>query len=125
MIARLHGKEVAPLQSYIGAYHDGPRHIMLYVSVFESEDQAQSLLAAMSKRIGQGSSGFGHHVRFRVRDREIHMVLGQGQVHYFYVKGQSVYWLGLPPDLAPAGLAELLGVGVNEIPAASGPPSEP
>jgi hypothetical protein len=116
MIARLHGKDVAPTESYVGHYGDGPRHAMLYVSRFESVDQAQSLLRNMSSRIGKGSSGFGHHQQFDVDGTEIHLVLGQGQVHYFYAKERLLFWLGMVPDMARAGLAQLLKVDVDKVP---------
>jgi len=116
MIARLHGKDVAPTESYIGHYGTGSRHAMLYVSRFESEEQARSLLKVMSLRIGKGSSGFGHHRQIEVTGREIHLVLGQGQVHYFFAKGRSLYWLGIDPRLARAGLAQLLEVDVDKVP---------
>jgi hypothetical protein len=116
MIARLHGKGVAPIESYVGHYGTGPRHAMLYASRFESVEQAQSLLVAMSSRIGKGSSGFGHHHQFDVDGSEIHLVLGQGQVHYFYAKGRSLFWLGMPPEMARVGLAELLEVDADKVP---------
>jgi hypothetical protein len=123
-IARLHGKDVAPEESYIGHYGTGPGHAMLYVSGFEFEEQANALLAAMSLRIGDGSSGFGHHKQFEVDGREIHMVLGQGQVHYFFARGRYVYWLGVAPGMAQIALAELLDVATEKVPTLEGILSE-
>ena len=114
--ARLHGKSVAPVESFIGHYGLGPSHAMLYISGFDSEDEAQSLLNDMSKRIGKGSSGFGHHQQFSVKGKVIHIVLDQEQVHYFFAKGKYLYWLGMVPDMARFGLAQLLEVDVSEIP---------
>lgn len=116
MIARLHGKDVAPAESRIGHYGAEPPHATLYISRFESEEQAQSLLVDMSLRIGEGSSGFGHHEHFDVKAKEIHLVLGQGQSHYFYAEGAHVFWLGIDPRMARAGLAELLEVDVDKVP---------
>ncbi|GBD93228.1 hypothetical protein BMS3Abin05_00811 [bacterium BMS3Abin05] len=116
MIARLHGKKVAPSENFIGHYGTGPNHIMLYVSRFKSKDKAQNLLNSMSKHIGKGSSGFVHHLTFDVDGNTIHIVLGQGQVNYFFRKGKNLYWLGIGADMARSGLAQLLKVDVEKIP---------
>lgn len=116
MIARLHGKEVAPSANYIGHYGTGPNHIMLYVSRFKSEKNAQDVLNRMSKRIGKGSSGFVHHLKFDVEGTTIHVVLGQGRVNYFFGKRKNLYWLGIAPSMARFGLAQLLKVDVKKIP---------
>ncbi len=116
MIARLHGKDVAPAESHIGYYGGGAMQAVLYVSRFASDEEARSQLAAMSDRIGAGSSGFGHHAQFTIDAREIHLVLGQGQVHYFFTEGSDLSWLAMRPDLARAGLAELLDVELERVP---------
>jgi len=116
MIERLHRKDVAPDQTYIGHYGTGPSHAMLYVSLFESEDEAESVLEDMSTDIGEGSSGFGHHGTFAVDGTEIHLVLGQGQVHFFFVKGVNLTWLAMVPEMARVGLAQLLEVGAEAVP---------
>lgn len=115
IIAKLHRKEVAPLESAIGYYGTGGRLATLYVSTYDSRQKAQQILTEMSGRIGSGSSGFWHHQNFKVKDREIQMVLGQGQVHYFFVKNQSVYWLAIQANKAEQALAELLEVPVEDI----------
>ncbi|MFQ6673486.1 MAG: hypothetical protein ACE5GH_01720, partial [Fidelibacterota bacterium] len=99
-IGRLHGKEVAPVASYVGHYGAGPDHAMLYLSKFASEMKAQDMLRKMSESIGEGSSGFGHHTKFAVKNRDIHLVLGQGQVHYFFPRGKYLYWLAINTGMA-------------------------
>ncbi len=116
MIARLHRKQVAPAESYIGHYGSGPVHGMLYVSRFESEEQAQSVLMDMSTRFGEGSSGFGHHKTFSIDGRQIHLALGQGQVHFFFTRGAYLSWLGVAPGMERAALAQLLELEVERIP---------
>ncbi len=115
VIAKLHRKEVAPLESTIGYYESGEKPTTLYVITYESVDKARQVLGDMSGRIGNGSSGFWHHRTFSVKDRKIQMVLGQGQVHYFFVKDKSVYWLAIQSRKANAALAELLEVQVTKI----------
>ncbi|MFQ6675745.1 MAG: hypothetical protein ACE5LH_05300 [Fidelibacterota bacterium] len=89
---------------------------MLYVSKFGSGSKANKVLRDMSERIGEGSSGFGHHTVFTVTGEDIHLVLGQGQVHYFFSRDRYLYWLAINRDMARAALSELLGVDLEAIP---------
>jgi len=116
MVERLHEKDVAPEETYIGYYGTGPDHAMLYVSLFGSGDEADSVLREMSSHIGEGSSPFGHHKTFAVDGTETHLVLGQGQMHFFFVRGDTMTWLGMSPDMARVGLAQLLEVPVEKVP---------
>lgn len=116
MIARLHQKPVAPAESAIGYYGKGENPTVLYVSRYDSEQRAQEVLTDMSNGIGKGSSGFWHHQTFDINDRKVHMVLGQGQVHYFFVKDHLLYWLAVQPEKAQPALSQLLDVPVSELP---------
>lgn len=115
-LAQLHGTDVAPEQSYIGYYGSGDNHSMLYVSLFDSRKEAQRMLNKMSRSIGKGRSGFGHHQEFDVQQHRIHMVLGPGQIHYFFLKDKSLYWLATHPRLARAALSQLLQVSLEDVP---------
>ena len=117
MTERLHGKAVAPSETHIGRYGTGSTHAMLYVSHFDSDQEAESVLAAMSASIGDGSSGFGHHEQFSIDRRGVHMVIGQGQVHFFFVRTADLFWLGMDAEMAREGLAQLLGVAAEDVPA--------
>lgn len=116
MTERLHGKAVAPSDTHIGRYGTGSTHAMLYVSRFGSGQEAESVLADMSTSIGEGSSGFGHHKQFASGGGEIHVVLGQGQVHFFFVRAADLYWFGMAPGMARAGLAQLLDMALEDLP---------
>jgi hypothetical protein len=110
MLGRMHGEEVAPTESYVGRYGSGTGSATLYMSRFARAETADSLLNEMSEKIGEGADGFEHHQRFEEAGREIHMVLGQGQVHFFFARGEELIWLGIDPDLARPGLAEILAL---------------
>jgi hypothetical protein len=85
-------------------------------SRFASVEMADSLLGEMSESIGEGSDGFTHHTRFEAGDREIHMVLGQGQVHFFFARDGELTWLGIDAAQARAGLSEILGLTEEILP---------
>lgn len=116
MIGKLHGKDLAPLASYVGHYGDGPTHTMLYTSRFEDAAAASEALDDMSSEIGEGSSGFSHHMTMDVAGRLVHLVLGQGQVHFFFVDDARLSWLAIEPSMARGGLAKVLGVEPTAVP---------
>lgn len=116
LIRRLHGKDVAPIESYVGQYAGGGAEATLYVSRFKGAALADSVLARMDRSIGAGNRTFAHHTRFEVDGVEVHGVLGQGQVHLFFARGPDVTWLGIDRGMARVGLADLLGVDPDEVP---------
>ncbi len=115
-IGSLHEESVAPTESYIGTYGPEDLRMVLYVSRFGSADDARAQLAAMSERIGSGSSGYGHHTEYHIGGIEVHAVFGQGQIHYFYARDADLTWLATPPMLSRPVLGELLGIAVDSIP---------
>ncbi len=116
MIGKLHGKDLAPLDSYVGHYGEGPTHTMLYTSRFEDAAAASEALEDMSSEIGEGSSGFSHHMTMDVAGRLVHLVLGQGKVHFFFVDDTRLSWLAIEPSMARGGLAKVLGVEPTAVP---------
>lgn len=116
MIGKLHGEEVAPLASYVGHYGEDPAHTMLYKSRFEDAAAANEALEDMSSEIGEESSGFSHHMTMDVAGTLVHLVLGQGQIHFFFVDDAWLSWLAIDPPMARGGLATVLGVEPTMVP---------
>ncbi len=75
---------------------------MLYISEFDSEDQAREQIEQMKKKIEKGSKGFGHFRELEVEERTLYLVLGFGQIHYFYLDSNRVIWIA--KDLSMAEL---------------------
>lgn len=110
MLGRMHGEEVAPIESYVGRYRSDAGNATLFLSQFASQATADSLLNEMSESIGEGSDEFEHHTRFEAGGSQIHMVLGQGQVHFFFARDDELLWLAIDPPFARPALAQVLGV---------------
>lgn len=100
MINRLHNKEVTAKDNYIGHYQGQGAKAVLYVSKFQSQQEAEALLASMSDRIKTNSNTFGHFRRMSARGLTVYSVLGLGQVHYFYQEGHVLIWLAVDPTVA-------------------------
>lgn len=115
-IARLHGQALAPAESYVGRYEGDGIGATLYLSRFAAQDQAAEQVLAMTERIRDGASGFGHYRALEIGGIPVHSVLGQGQIHFFYATGTDVMWVGAHPMLARALLSELLDTPADSIP---------
>jgi hypothetical protein len=125
VLERMHGKEVAPEQSWVATYGPEEMGTTLYVSRYESADLATAELARMAAGVDGEGTGFGHHAQFEVAGLTVHSVFGRGQVHYFYAKDRDLRWLGMVPMLARVGLAQLLDVLPDSIPSIGAPAASP
>jgi hypothetical protein len=115
-IADLHKQDVAATETEIGIYGSEEMRAELYVSVFQSTDEAATQFEAMVDAITAGVPGYGHHTHFDVEERDVHIVFGDGKINYFFGEGERLSWLGANPTIARAALADLLEVDVNLIP---------
>jgi hypothetical protein len=116
LIGRLHGQDVAPLNSYVGEYRGGGAAATLYVSRMADSTVADLVVRRTAEAIGSGSQEFAHHTRFRIDDLVVHAVLGEGQAHFFYAWGSDVTWLGVDLTMARVSLAALLGLEARHLP---------
>lgn len=124
-IARLHKQPVAPRASEVGTYEAEGIRAELYVSAFNTPDEASEEFEAMVSAINQGVEGYGHHTHFDVAGRDVHVVFGDSRINYFYASNSKLTWLAVrQPALARAALAELLGVALDSIPRLPGMPRQ-
>jgi hypothetical protein len=108
MINKLHPSDVASEASEIGIYEADTLSAILYVSKFENSDVAMERFKSMLLKIAHGGTPFGHLNQVEVEGRLIFMVLGLGQVHYFYSEGDKVVWFSVDFPLAVESIRELL-----------------
>lgn len=125
VIARLHKGDVAPRATEIGIYEAEGLNAELYVSAFQTADEAVAQFEAMVSAVTEGVEGFGHHTHFDAGDRDVHVVFGNARINYFYAEGERLTWLAVTqPMFARAALAELLSVELDSIPRLPGTPRE-
>lgn len=109
VIDRLHGKGVAPTESRIGTYKNEEESATLYVSAFSNETEAKQVRAEMAARIAEGNPVFDHYKELTILNHQVAMCLGMGQVHYFFERGNLVYWLGVDLPIAKTAIEDLIG----------------
>jgi len=107
-INRLHGKELGATGGYVAHYEKEGAVAMLYVAQASSAAQAERQLEQMGDRIWSGGGPF-YHLKKSTREAiTLYSVLGQGQIHYFYRRDSSVFWLAADAPIAETALAVLL-----------------
>jgi len=106
-INRLHGKEVAGKDSYVGHYEKNGSVAMLYLSRTSSSSQAARQLKQMGERIEKGDTPFYHLKASKQGGITVYSALGQGQIHYFYRQDSDVIWLAADAPIAKQALADL------------------
>lgn len=109
-ISKLHGKEIEMKNGYVAHYESDRAKAMLYISEFDSQDQARQQIELMRKKIEKGSKGFAHFRELEVEERTIYSVLSFGQIHYFYLDSNRVIWLAVDPSVAELVLRAALKV---------------
>lgn len=108
-VEQLHGKTLgAGLDAaWVGEY-SGPGSATIWVSRSASTAAAEELLTRMTDRIGVGGSPFSAPVPIDSDGVRVYRLEGMGQVHYYFLTENDVYWLAIDPALAESGLEELL-----------------
>ncbi len=106
-IDRLHGKEIDFRRGYIGTYGNG--RATLWISEYDSEGEATEGIAKMAQRIQASKKGnFWHFREMSIQGMRVYFVVGMGQAHYFFQKGERVIWLAVDPSLAKVAIRDAI-----------------
>ena len=108
IINKMHGKALDECKNYIAYYGGHTSKNILYISVYESAENAKANLMNMTMKLAGGSSvfspltysGMGHNARFETE--------GMGLKHYFYRTDNILFWWQVEPDKAKATYKDLL-----------------
>lgn len=108
IINKMHGKTLDECKNYIAYYGSHTSKNILYISVYESAENAKANLMNMAMKLAGGSavfspltySGMGHNVHFETE--------GMGLKHYFYRTDNILFWWQVEPDKAKVTYKDLL-----------------
>ena len=108
VINKMHGKTLDECKNYIAYYGSHASTNILYVSVYENDENAKANLMNMAMKLAAGSSvfsplthsGMGRNVHFETE--------GMGLKHYFYRSDNILLWWQVAPDKAEATYKDLL-----------------
>jgi len=108
IVNRLHGKGVTPKFNAIGMYRGASATATLYLSIYDEQRDAAGVRDDMVRGIQSGRTPFSGLERRTFEGRELSSCIGQGQAHYFFAVGSSLYWLAVDFPVAAPTLKALL-----------------
>lgn len=108
MVDRMHGREVAQRENFIGLYRGERGSATVYLTVYPTDRLAGEIYAAMERRIEEGDTAFDHFSRFRVEGQDGAACVGQGQIHFFFAHERNLYWLAADLPVARETLQRLI-----------------
>ena len=109
MVEELHGKALGTGmdQAWVGHYGDAGQ-ATVWVTRSANPADAAALMTRMTARIGEGNSPFRNSRPISISGVDGYELDGMGQKHFYFLVGGDLYWLAIAPDLAQAGLNELV-----------------
>ena len=107
MINRMHGKSTGGSSS-IGYYGSENRNNVLYLTVFENQEQAEQSLAKMISKMADTMFGFTSPTSDKIGNNIIYRSQGMGLSHFVFRQKNLVFWWQTEPYNAKATLADLL-----------------
>ena len=108
IVNRMHGKGVTPKSNAIGVYRGASGTATLYLSIYEEQRDAAGVRDDMVRGIQKGHTPFSGLERRMFEGHDLSSCIGQGQAHYFFAVGPSLYWLAVDFPVAAPTLEALL-----------------
>lgn len=95
IINRLHENPVAARRNEICLYENDHGQVMIYVSYYESPNDAEQEWQRMIDKISVQNSVFIEGTVFLSGRTSVYRCFGLGQTHYVFAKGNRLFWLSL------------------------------
>ena len=108
IVNRMHGKSVSPDQNLIGNYRSPEGEATLYVSLYGEPSAAAKDFRRMLHLIQPGGPVFRDFQQMSVAGKEVAFCRGLGQWHYFFARGNALYWLAADEPVAEMAILHLL-----------------
>lgn len=104
-ISSLHGTDMPMVSAEIGQYANG--RLTVWMSTESDPAGAADMVVRMRERISGGGSPFDPPRPFAA-EPGVWTTRGMGQMHFFFARGDVVWWLAADPHLARSALSDLM-----------------
>ena len=108
IINKMHGKKLDDSENFIAIYGSNHSKNILYVSVYENAETAETNIKNMAIKMANGSSVFSPLTHTKMGDNVHFETKGMGLKHYFYRTDNILIWWQVEPDKAVAAYNDLL-----------------
>jgi len=107
VIDKMHGKKLDECENFIAHYGNNHSKNILYVSVYENAENAETNIKNMAMKMANGSSVFSPLIHTKMGDNVYFETEGMGLKHYFYRTDNISIWWQVEPDKAVATFNDL------------------
>lgn len=108
VINKMHGKKLESCENLIAHYGSNDSKNILYVSVYENAEKAETNLKRMAMKMADGSPVFSPLTQIKMGDTIYFETDGMGLKHYFYRVENILIWFQVESDNAAATFHDLL-----------------
>jgi len=108
MINKMHDKKLDDCKNYIAIYGNNHSKNILYVSIYENAEKAETNLKNMTLKMANGSPVFSPLLHSKMGDKVHFETEGMGLKHYFYRVENILIWFQVESDKAAATFHDLL-----------------
>lgn len=105
-LKQLHVVDIPLVSAIVAEY--GQKNATLWIAEASNEAQASELIKSMEAKIAGSGSGFTPIGVFQFQNRDVYMLNGMGQMHFYVQSGSKVFWLATIPEKAEQAMKELL-----------------
>lgn len=105
-INKLHGLELELSAGTVAQY--GNNEGSLWLADAGSDAGARDMIRRMQDKIANGNSPFTPMGVFKFQDRDVYLLSGMGQTHFYAQAGSRVFWVSIAADKAEQALKEML-----------------
>jgi len=108
IINKMHGKKLDDCKNFIAIYGSNHSKNILYVSIYENAENAETNLKNMTMKMANGSSVFSRLIHTKIGDKVYFETKGMGLKHYFYRADNILIWWQVELDKTEATFNDLL-----------------
>ena len=105
-ISQLHGLDLSLASGVVAEY--GQSEARLWLTEVESEAAAIDLIKKMENKIAAGNSPYTPMGVYKFQNRDVYLLSGMGQTHFYAQSGRKIFWLSIAPEKAEQALKDLL-----------------
>lgn len=106
-VAQLHGSTFDIVDAAVATYLDSAGTSTVWVAWAANASAAEAMTREMADGISSGGSPFDPPSRW-TEDRSVWVTNGMGQRHYFFARGNAVWWVAADPGVARSVLEDVL-----------------
>ena len=92
IINKMHGKKLDDCKNFIAVYGNNHSKNILYVSVYENAERAETNIKNMAMKMASGASVFAPLTHTKIEDNVYFETAGMGLKHYFYRTDNILIW---------------------------------